>query len=1162
MYDEDYGSALDVHGDYMAIGSEWSDSLALNTGIVYLYKYEVSQWELIGILKPSVIQNLLHLGSSIAMGENYIVVGVPGMDSKVYVYKKPAGGWMTMTETAVLDAPELKGADQQVVLSEDENKIIVGAPGNAGKGSILLFTKGENDSWTSRTQADQIIVPPDDESVTFPANMVLNDSLLAVTEDYNNALLNNRIWLYNFNQLSGEFDLEATLTTSMPGSNLGLGMTFTTDGLFASIYAHEDQKARTRMLWYKNPDDGVWKNGVENCSINFDAPYELRGPVKVASSGNDIFVASTDQNARNIGFVIKLNSGVSGWCTAEAEVISTNTYGDITHYFGYNMAASGDHVVASYASVPEHSFYLNGVSAITKQGFDWYTQLISKDRKNHYDHRMGATVFHYEDYLFASATLDPAAGTKAGKVYIHKKQATGWQRVGTILPNRDSHTDDVFGSSFAALNDELAIGAGGFEPSGSIFIYKNVTGWQNPQLVQTVTMPDTSSFERIGSKIVMTDRWLISTFVNHSKFRKGPYASLGDQNSVIFFEKVDGEWVYHDYLDFGFTNLSIDIEGDVLVVGSTAENFNGTAIGTAFLLSFNEALSRWEIAHYLTSSDRENVSGFGYSVEIEGDHIFVGAPFKNYNGLPDVGAAYVFVKPPGGWTTASETSLILPKNKIERQWFGSSLKNSNNLLLVGAIGADSNSDLTPRNEPGELYVIQSLNYFWTKTIPLLILQGDSFRKDYYGYSADATPDYMFIGAPIEDTKGYKAGAVYITDMPPSVKLSNPICSNEAIIQLFGYPFGGVWSGPGIVDSSTGTLDPSVAGVGVHELRYTTPNCYYVGRMEIEVKAAPTVVLQTPLNVVVCEYGEPVILSSNSTSNNTYQWYYKSDEMGVFTLINNMSPSIEVLDTGQYYLETSNGFCKEKSEVIYVGIEHIQVTVPPEITICGLYENVVLQAAPVGGLWSGEEIHQSTGTVNVLRLTNGSHSYTYSYTSSKGCVHSDSTRIDKAIIPDIVLETSGDICSGAQQEIISNVKDRGNYTWEKLDEDEHFIAIKSGADISTVSVSEAGTYRLKIDKLLCSATSDPITIGLKVDSLFVPNVITPNSDYMNDEFMVIGNTEILSTEIFNRYGDKIYESSTNQPWRGNVSGGVYFWIIHYTDCGGKIRNAKGNVHVVK
>ena len=125
--------------------------------------------------------------------------------------------------------------------------------------------------------------------------------------------------------------------------------------------------------------------------------------------------------------------------------------------------------------------------------------------------------------------------------------------------------------------------------------------------------------------------------------------------------------------------------------------------------------------------------------------------------MPDVGAVYVFVKPAGGWTTASENSIILPKNKIEKQYFGTSLKNSNNLLLVGAIGGDSNSDLTPRNEPGELYVIQGLNYYWTKTIPLLILQGDSFRKDYYGYSVDSTPDFMFIGAPIEDTKGYKAG---------------------------------------------------------------------------------------------------------------------------------------------------------------------------------------------------------------------------------------------------------------------------------------------------------------------------------------------------------------------------------------------------------------------
>ncbi len=62
-------------------------------------------------------------------------------------------------------------------------------------------------------------------------------------------------------------------------------------------------------------------------------------------------------------------------------------------------------------------------------------------------------------------------------------------------------------------------------------------------------------------------------------------------------------------------------------------------------------------------------------------------------------------------------------------------------------------------------------------------------------------------------------------------------------------------------------------------------------------------------------------------------------------------------------------------------------------------------------------------------------------------------------------------------------------------------------------------------------------------VFAPNTFTPNYDGINDVFFIKGsdidNSRFL-LQIFNRFGDKIYESKDiNQPWTGDVHNGEYF-----------------------
>jgi gliding motility-associated-like protein len=69
-------------------------------------------------------------------------------------------------------------------------------------------------------------------------------------------------------------------------------------------------------------------------------------------------------------------------------------------------------------------------------------------------------------------------------------------------------------------------------------------------------------------------------------------------------------------------------------------------------------------------------------------------------------------------------------------------------------------------------------------------------------------------------------------------------------------------------------------------------------------------------------------------------------------------------------------------------------------------------------------------------------------------------------------------------------------------------------------------------------------------LFIPNVITPNGDRLNDFFEIVGLLKYSNykLEIFTRLGLKIYESNDYyNDWNGSYNGtplpeGTYYYLL--------------------
>ena len=122
---------------------------------------------------------------------------------------------------------------------------------------------------------------------------------------------------------------------------------------------------------------------------------------------------------------------------------------------------------------------------------------------------------------------------------------------------------------------------------------------------------------------------------------------------------------------------AVAVQGETIVVGAPLAN-------AAYV--YQKPAGGWQNmtqTAILTASD--NADHFGASVAVSDDVIVVGAPYTTVDGEVEQGAAYVFVKPAGGWTdmtqTAKLTGLHLDNKGIDL--LGNTVSVSKNTIVVG-----------------------------------------------------------------------------------------------------------------------------------------------------------------------------------------------------------------------------------------------------------------------------------------------------------------------------------------------------------------------------------------------------------------------------------------------------------------------------------------------
>ncbi|NOQ71588.1 MAG: T9SS type A sorting domain-containing protein [Crocinitomix sp.] len=256
---------------------------------------------------------------------------------------------------------------------------------------------------------------------------------------------------------------------------------------------------------------------------------------------------------------------------------------------------------------------------------------------------------------------------------------------------------------------------------------------------------------------------------------------------------------------------SVDISGNYAIVGAYADDFGGTNpnMGSAYIFE-KEGIADWALVQKIFNSDQDDYDRFGWSVAIDGDYVVVGAYAEDHN-LDDAdnqskaGSAYIFER--GGDGVWDEVQKIIASDRAASDEFGWSVDISGTTLVVGAHFEDENAGGGASiYNAGSAYIFdREVDGTWTETQKIVGSGrapdidfpdggGGDELSDLFGGSVSISGDRLIIGAHHSDFDEFdgaplnEAGAAYIFERsgPTWSEVAKLDNSDRATEDRFGF----------------------------------------------------------------------------------------------------------------------------------------------------------------------------------------------------------------------------------------------------------------------------------------------------------------------------------------------------------------------------------------
>jgi len=328
--------------------------------------------------------------------------------------------------------------------------------------------------------------------------------------------------------------------------------------------------------------------------------------------------------------------------------------------FGISVAIWGETiVVGSLNDDNEGGDGAGSAYVFVRSGTTWGQQAkLRADDGQQFAHFGQAVALHADTILVGADSDDhPSAGEDAGAAYVFVRSGANWSQQTKLTP-ADPAAHNEFGGSVALWADTAIIGAEARlavlspqsgDTAGSAYVFvRSGTSWSQ-QAKLTADIP--TAGDQFGFSVaVENDTALVSAHFDDD--------NAPDSGSVFVFVRSGTNWSPQAKLTssqpeaFASFGDSVDLEGNVAVVGAAFENGVGSRSGAAYF--FERSGTTWSQQDRVAPADLGDPANFGYAVALSGDTAVIGADRQAAAGT-DSGAAYVFALRARTATTVSSS---------------------------------------------------------------------------------------------------------------------------------------------------------------------------------------------------------------------------------------------------------------------------------------------------------------------------------------------------------------------------------------------------------------------------------------------------------------------------------------------------------------------------
>jgi len=427
---------------------------------------------------------------------------------------------------------------------------------------------------------------------------------------------------------------------------------------------------------------------------------------------------------------------------------------------------------------------------------------------------------------------------------------------------------------------------------------------------------------------------------------------------------------------------------------------------------------------------------------------------------------------------------------------------------------------------------------------------------------------------ITDVNGcivYGADSVNVITQPIQISASNtvtpPSCFGGSNGCISVTPSGGVAPFTNSWTNGSTSSNPCVFAAGTYSDTLTDANgCIYVDA-NIVVTQPSQIAIFDSVTLVSClgdNNGAIAVSDTGGTPGYSYAWSPGGSTSNPLTGI----------PVGSYTVTVTDANSCTSTATIIVGVDSPMIlNATKSNVLCTPLQDGSITLTVTGGS-PGYQYAWNNGATSssLFNLNIGIDSVTI--TDSRGCtidtgfVISNDSAYEIKIIPDTVTTINeGDDVQLALDIIKNGGGNPSSIVWIPS----LWLNCSNCADPTATPLNTTQYLVQTVSDSGCTSNDSVLIIVIPQHQLYIPNAFTPNGDGVNDYWEAFGNKKVwvyLSVEVFDRWGEKVFESTDiNYQWDGRYRGtleepGIYVYVFKVTFLDGYVVNNKGSITLIR